>query len=100
MPLNLPARTSSVSRNKRNLTDDLSTSASQPTADTSHKRRNTLDAYFIHNPPLQSMLPDDKNLIVEDIPLNEVQKHIFQLVVDQAKNVFFTGAAGMPSPRL
>ncbi|KAI0922844.1 hypothetical protein AcV5_010541 [Taiwanofungus camphoratus] len=55
--------------------------------------RNTLDAFFSPQ-VLASACPKDEKGARETIALNAEQRKVLKMVVDEGKNVFFTGAAG------
>lgn len=77
---------------KRKSTGDIEDSntklAKQP--------RKSLDAYFSRE-VLASGLPDDNDDSTrKHVALNEQQIAVMKMVVEEEKNVFFTGSAGKP----
>ena len=87
--------TTTTNTRKRKSTGGLD--AAKDGADASNKRRKTLDAFF--SPQVTTTLPlKDKNDKGprETVNLNEEQARVLQMVVNEGKNVFFTGAAGEP----
>ena len=76
---------------KRKSTGGLD--ASGKNDDTSNKRRRTLDAFFAPQVTVKSPTKDSK-CFSEVVALNTEQRRVLQMVVDEGKNVFFTGPAG------
>ncbi|OBZ77024.1 ATP-dependent DNA helicase pfh1 [Grifola frondosa] len=58
----------------------------------SSKRRKTLDAFF--SPQVSASCSKDEKSGSATIALNAEQKKVLHMVVEEGKNVFFTGAAG------
>jgi ATP-dependent DNA helicase PIF1 len=56
------------------------------------KQSKKLDSYF---PQLYPVSSNPKESESQPVPLNDEQKRVLEVVVDEGKNVFFTGAAGM-----
>ena len=54
-------------------------------------KQSKINSYF---PPLHPISPDSEVGDSERSPLNEEQKKVFRMVVNEGKTVFFTGAAG------
>ncbi|THH29339.1 hypothetical protein EUX98_g4847 [Antrodiella citrinella] len=55
--------------------------------------RKTLDTFFAPQLPV-SATPDEETGKIEHVSLNEEQIRVLKMVVDEEKNVFFTGSAG------
>jgi hypothetical protein len=58
------------------------------------KQSKKIDSYFL---PLYPVFPNKKEGEKLPIPLNDEQRRVMEMVVDEGKNVFFTGAAGTRS---
>ena len=85
MPTTLRANTSkpsSSTKRKSNASD----------SDRPAKRSNKITTYF---PQLYPISSNPKEKESQPVPLNDEQKRVLEMVVDEGKNVFFTGAAGM-----
>ncbi len=83
--------TTTTNTRKRKSTGGLDASGKQD--DSSNKRRKTLDAFFAPQVTTKSPTKEGKEL-VETVALNAEQRRVLQMVVDEGKNVFFTGPAG------
>ncbi len=85
-----------MANKKRKSTSDLHATSGKD-GPQSDKRRRTLDAFF---PPLVNVRASDKandsTGARELVSLNEEQVAVLHMVVEDGKNVFFTGAAGKP----
>lgn len=57
--------------------------------------RKTLDAFFSPR-VLATGVPNDEKATREHVGLNAQQIKVLKMVVEEEKNVFFTGSAGMP----
>lgn len=55
------------------------------------KYSRPIDSYFLRTYPVSS---NSKESGSQSVPLNDAQKRVLEMVVDEGKNVFFTGAAG------
>ena len=55
------------------------------------KQSKKIDSYFPRLYPVSSN-PEDNG--TQGVPLNDDQKRVLEMVVNEGKNVFFTGAAG------
>ena len=55
------------------------------------KRSKKISGYFSPLYPVSSNSKQSEN---QPVPLNDEQKRVMEMVVDEGKNVFFTGAAG------
>ena len=55
------------------------------------KQSKKISSYFS---PLYPVSSNPKEAESRPVPLNEEQKKVLEMVVDEGKNVFFTGAAG------
>ena len=55
------------------------------------KQSKKIDDYFSQLYPVSSS-PEDYG--TQGVPLNDGQKRVLEMVVNEGKNVFFTGAAG------
>ncbi|KAI0672182.1 PIF1-like helicase-domain-containing protein [Trametes maxima] len=60
----------------------------------SNKRRRTLDTFFSPQVTIPFAGENDGNATCEHVSLNQEQVRVLQMVVQEEKNVFFTGAAG------
>ena len=56
--------------------------------------RKTLDTFFSPQVPA-SVTPDEETGKIEHVALNKEQIRVLEMVVQEEKNVFFTGSAGM-----
>ena len=56
------------------------------------KQPKKIDNYFSQLFPVSSNSKESES---QPVPLNDEQKRVLEMVVDEGKNVFFTGAAGM-----
>lgn len=87
--------TSKTTTKKRKSTGDIdegrSKQAKQP--------RRTLDTFFAPQVPATSC-PDEETGKIEHVALNDEQIRVLKMVVDEEKNVFFTGSAGAYRPCL
>ncbi|TBU57937.1 PIF1-like helicase-domain-containing protein [Dichomitus squalens] len=83
--------TTTTNPRKRKSTGDLGVSGKQD--DASNKRRRTLDSFFTPQVSISSPTKQEKGSC-EVVALNTEQRRVLQMVVDEGKNVFFTGAAG------
>ena len=84
--------TSTTNTRKRKSTGGQDTSG-KGDSEASNKRRKTLDAFFAPQVSTLSSLKKDAGP-VERVALNTEQIRVLQMVVEEGKNVFFTGAAG------
>jgi hypothetical protein len=55
------------------------------------KKSKRIDSYFAQLYPVSSNPKESES---QPVPLNDEQKRVLEMVVDEGKNVFFTGAAG------
>jgi len=55
------------------------------------KQSKKIDSYFAQLYPVSSNSKESES---QPVPLNDEQKRVLEMVVDEGKNVFFTGAAG------
>ena len=83
--------TATTNTKKRKSTGGLDAPGKQD--DSSNKRRKTLDAFFAPQVTVKSPTKDSK-AFTEVVALNTEQRRVLQMVVDEGKNVFFTGPAG------
>ncbi|TBU30429.1 hypothetical protein BD311DRAFT_226934 [Dichomitus squalens] len=83
--------TTTTNTRKRKSTGNLGASGKQD--DASNKRRRTLDSFFTPQVSISSPTKQEKGSC-EIVALNTEQRRVLQMVVDEGKNVFFTGAAG------
>ena len=86
MPLEKPLKATTSNSRKRKSDSSISSSKSG----LNKKPRQTLDAFFAPRVSVLSGNSKEKNLVT----LNEEQRKVLRLVVDEGKNVFFTGSAG------
>lgn len=86
-----PAALSTVSTNtkKRKSTGSTSNESNK----NAKRPRNTLDAFFSPRIPAPDA-SNDKNSAKETVTLNDEQRRVLRMVVEEEKSVFFTGAAG------
>ncbi|KAI0649793.1 hypothetical protein C8Q79DRAFT_348391 [Trametes meyenii] len=84
--------TKTINAKKRKSTDgiDVGKGASERT----DKRRRTLDTFFLPQVAVKSTVERGENATCEHVSLNQEQVRVLQMVVQEEKNVFFTGAAG------
>jgi len=76
--------------------------ASKPPSSRKHKsdeidsdrprKQSKINDYFSQLYPISSNSKESES---QPVPLNDEQKRVLEMVVDEGKNVFFTGAAGM-----
>lgn len=86
------ARTTALTSISTNTKKRKSTGSIDKDAGHESKRpRNTLDAFF--SPVATKSLTNDKGA-KDTVTLNDEQKEVLRMVVDEGKSVFFTGAAG------
>ena len=83
--------TTSTNSKKRKSTGGLDALGKSDEA--GNKRRKTLEAYFAPQVTPVSSTKSEKGS-VDRVALNAEQIRVLQMVVDEGKNVFFTGAAG------
>lgn len=69
-------------------------------ADASNKRRRTLDTFFSPLVTIPSIGGKESGIPHEQVSLNAEQVRVLQMVVQEEKSVFFTGAAGESPPLL
>jgi len=55
------------------------------------KQSKKINSYFSQLYPVSSNSKESES---QPVPLNDEQKRVLDMVVDEGKNVFFTGAAG------
>lgn len=55
------------------------------------KQSKKIDSYFSQLYPVSSNSKESES---QPMPLNDEQKRVLEMVVNEGKNVFFTGAAG------
>ena len=60
-------------------------------SDRPRKQPKKIDSYFEQLYPVSSNSKESES---QPVPLNDEQKRVLEMVVDEGKNVFFTGAAG------
>ena len=84
MPLEKPSGLKATTSNSRKRKSDCSISPSNK------KPRQTLDAFFAPRVSVPSGNSKERNLVT----LDEEQRKVLRLVVDEGKSVFFTGSAG------
>ncbi|KAH9931540.1 PIF1-like helicase-domain-containing protein [Fomitopsis serialis] len=83
---------STTTARKRKSTGDIPNDAS--TKDVK-RPRTTLDSFFSPQVPVSSSSKGDPDAGARDsVALNDEQRKVLRMVVDEGKNVFFTGAAG------
>ncbi|KAH9834817.1 PIF1-like helicase-domain-containing protein [Rhodofomes roseus] len=89
------ATTITASRKRKSTGDIPKDGASAKDA---KRPRTTLDRFFSPQVPVSSSTKGDSNTGTtssrDTVALNDEQRKILQMVVDEGKNVFFTGAAG------
>lgn len=85
MPTSSPDDASTPSSSKKRKSDG---SDSERPAKQSRK----ISSYFSQLYPVSSNSKESES---QPVPLNDEQKRVLEMVVDEGKNVFFTGAAGM-----
>ncbi|KAI1792662.1 PIF1-like helicase-domain-containing protein [Ganoderma leucocontextum] len=91
MPRSTVLSTTTTNTRKRKSTGGLDAAGKQD--DSSNKRRKTLDAFFAPQVTMKSPTKEGK-VSMEVVALNTEQRRVLQMVVDEGKNVFFTGPAG------
>jgi hypothetical protein len=84
------AATSTTATRKRKSTGSLEETKGRSTK----QPRKTLDAFFSPQ-VLATGVPKDEKAAREHVALNEDQIKVLKMVVEEEKNVFFTGSAGM-----
>lgn len=84
------ASTAPKKATKRKSLDSSTTPANRP----KKKPRQTLDSFF-SAPLLAVVTTEDGDGAVSRVALSPEQTRVLRMVVDDGKNVFFTGAAGM-----
>ena len=89
MPTTSPGNASKPPSSKKRKSSDNSPDkpAKQP----------KIDGYFSQLYPVSSNSKESES---QPVPLNDEQKRVLEMVVDEGKNVFFTGAAGTRSFRV
>ena len=85
---------STTSTKKRKATGGHG-AAGKEDAEARNKRRKTLEAFFAPQVTVKSPTKNSKGF-TEVVALNTEQCRVLQMVVDEGKNVFFTGPAGTP----
>ncbi|KAH8102093.1 PIF1-like helicase-domain-containing protein [Cristinia sonorae] len=80
---------STTATKKRKSTGDID----EGRAKQAKQPRRTLDTFFARQVPV-SAAPDEETGKIEHVSLNDEQMRVLQMVVDEEKNVFFTGSAG------
>ena len=93
MARGIVSSTSRTSTEKRKFTDSHSDGKVKEYVEFSDKRRKTLDAYF-HPQTACSSTSTSNSSTIGSVILNPEQTRVLEMVVDEGKNVFFTGAAG------
>ncbi|KAM5546120.1 hypothetical protein V8D89_000246 [Ganoderma adspersum] len=91
MALSAVLSTTTTNTKKRKSTGGLDVPGKQD--DSSNKRRKTLDAFFAPQVTVKPHTKESKGF-TEVVALNAEQRRVLQMVVDEGKNVFFTGPAG------
>lgn len=84
MPKTPQANASKPSSSKKRKSD--TSDSDRPT-----KQSKKISSYFS---PLYHVSSSPKENESRPVPLNDEQKRVLEMVVDEGKNVFFTGAAG------
>ena len=79
------ANTSSTLPSKKRKSD--ASGSRKPT-----KQSKKINDYFL---PLDPVSTSSKEAKSQGVPLNEEQRTVLEMTVDEGKSVFFTGAAGM-----
>lgn len=82
---------SKTTTRKRKAVGSLEETKLKPTK----QPRKTLDAFFSPR-VLATGVPNDEKATREHVGLNAQQIKVLKMVVEEEKNVFFTGSAGMP----
>ncbi|KAI0772977.1 hypothetical protein BD413DRAFT_38621 [Trametes elegans] len=82
--------TNARKRKSNGAVDDGKAAALDP----SNKRRKTLDTFFSPQVTVTTPGRNQEDARAENVPLNAEQVRVLQMVVQEEKNVFFTGAAG------
>ncbi|RDX52448.1 hypothetical protein OH76DRAFT_158218 [Lentinus brumalis] len=89
----LSTRPTTTNTKKRKSTGGLDASGKEGAE--SNKRRRTLDSFFSPQVTARTSADNEKTTGTREVvALNEEQVRVLQMVVDEGKNVFFTGAAG------
>ena len=83
---------STTSTKKRKATGGHG-AAGKEDAEARNKRRKTLEAFFAPQVACPSSSKNEKSP-TERVALNSEQTRVLQMVVEEGKSVFFTGAAG------
>ncbi|KAI0652920.1 hypothetical protein C8Q70DRAFT_690236 [Cubamyces menziesii] len=83
--------TKTINARKRKSTGGIDDSKG---VDASNKRRRTIDTFFSPQVTIVTNQGDDAIPTCEHVSLNSEQVRVLQMVVQEEKNVFFTGAAG------
>lgn len=101
LPATRPSSSSTMARSQTSATSITITKKRKSTGDIDEGRpkqakqpRKTLDTFFAPQVPV-SATPDEETGKIEHVSLNEEQIRVLKMVVDEEKNVFFTGSAGM-----
>jgi len=84
MPATPRANASKPSSSRKRKSDEID--SDRPT-----KQPKKIDNYFSQLYPVSSNSKESES---QPVPLNDEQKRVLEMVVDEGKNVFFTGAAG------
>jgi len=84
MPVTSRANASKPSSSRKRKSDE--TDLDRPT-----KQSKKISDYFSQLYPVSSNSKESES---QPVPLNDEQKRVLEMVVDEGKNVFFTGAAG------
>ena len=87
MPTKSPGNASKPSSSKKRKSDDCD--SERPA-----KQSKKIDSYFSQLYPVSSNSKESES---QPVPLNDEQKRVLEMVVEEGKNVFFTGAAGTSS---
>jgi ATP-dependent DNA helicase PIF1 len=87
MPPTHPLKPSTINNKKRK--SDSSASSSKPGA--TKVPRKTLDSFFAPRVSVSSGNKKEPSIVT----LNEEQRKVLRMAVDEGKNVFFTGSAGV-----
>ncbi|KAI0366566.1 hypothetical protein BV20DRAFT_644001 [Pilatotrama ljubarskyi] len=83
--------TKTTNSKKRKSTGGIDGQGSSDSA--SNKRRRTLDTFFSPQVTIRTNRGDGGDAQCEHVSLNAEQIRVLQMVVQEEKNVFFTGAA-------
>lgn len=84
------ASSTTTATRKRKATASLEGAKVKP----AKQPRKTLDAFFSPR-VLATGVPNDEKATREHVGLNAQQIEVLKMVVEEEKNVFFTGSAGM-----